>query len=154
MFEFFTPEQDASNPPVEIVFETDNPGLQQLYDKVTELGVTELVVPMWLPEEFELLELQVSPAPGGIRVHGEFTNDSNSVLITYRMTEETAAKFEKEDSSIELYDYADINHFIMDNDENLSVTWTVNGVECSILTDIDKDGVYNMIKSIYRRPLE
>lgn len=59
VFEFFTPEQDASNPPVEIVFETDNPGLQQLYDKVTELGVTELVVPMWLSEGFVLSEIRL-----------------------------------------------------------------------------------------------
>lgn len=154
VFEFFTPEQDASNPPVEIVFETDNPGLQQLHDKVTELGVTELVVPMWLPEGFVLADLKERPMPGGNSVHGKFENGSNAILITYRTTEETSAKFEKEDSAVELYDYADINHFMMNNDENLSVTWTVDGVECSILTDINREDVYNMIKSIYRRPLE
>lgn len=153
VFEFFTPEQDASNPPVEIVFETDNVGLQQLYDKVTELGVTEPIVPTWLPEGFVLSELQVSPAPGGTRVFGKFENDSDAILITYRLTEETTAKFEKEDSAVELYDYADVSHFIMDNHENLSVTWTVDGSECSILTDIDRENVYNIIKSIYRRAL-
>lgn len=154
VFEFFTPEQDASNPPVEIVFETDNPGLQQLHDKVTGLGITEPVVPMWLPEGFVLSALQEMPMPGGTKVHGEFKNGSDAVLITYRITEETAAKFEKEESAIEVFEAGDVSHFIMDNDENLSITWTVKGVECSILTDIDRDDVYNTIKSIYRRPLE
>ncbi len=154
VFEFFTPEQDASNPPVEIVFETDNSGLQQLYDKVTEFGVTQLVVPMWLPEGFELLDLKEIPMPGGCKVHGKFENGSDAILITYRMTEETAAKFEKEESAVEVFEAGDVSHFIMDNDGNLSVTWTVNGVECSILTDIDREDVYIMLKSIYRRTLE
>ena len=154
VFEFFTPEQDASNPPVEIVFETDNPDLQQLYDKVTELGVTELVVPMWLPVGFELSDLKVSPAPGGIKMHGKFENGNNTILITYRITEETSAKFEKEESAVEVFEAGDVSHFIMDNGENLSITWTVDGVECSILTNIDRDDVYSTIKSIYRRPLE
>lgn len=154
VFEFFTPEQDASNPPVEIVFETDNPGLQQLYDKVTELGVAESVVPMWLPEGFVLSELQVSPAPGGTRVHGKLENGSDAVLITYRISTDITTKFEKEDSAVEVYDYADVSHFVLENDDNLSATWTVDGVECSILTDISKDDLYNIIKSIYRGSLE
>ena len=154
VFEFFTPEQDASNPPVEIVFETDNPGLQQLYDKVTGLGVTESVVPMWLPEGFALSDLKDSPMPGGSKVFSKFENGSDAILITYRITEETSARFEKEDSAVEVYDYADVSHFILENDENTSVTWTIDGVECSILTDIDREDIYNIIKSIYRRSLK
>lgn len=153
VFEFFTPEQDASNPPVEVVFETDNPGLQQLYDKVTELGVTELVVPMWLPEEFELLELQVSPAPGGTRVHGEFKNGDNNFSITYRISADISVKFEKEETGIEVYEAGEANHFIMDNDEYLSVTWSVDGVECLLSTNIVKGDLYTIIKSIYRSEL-
>lgn len=153
VFEFFTPEQDASNPPVEIVFETDNPSLQQLYDKVTELGVTEPVVPMWLPEEFELLELQMSPAPGGTRVHGEFKNVSNSVLITYRISTDISPKVEKEETGVEVFEAGEISHFILDNDEYFSVTWSVDGVECLLNTNLAKVDLYTIIKSIYRSEL-
>ncbi len=152
LFEFIDP--DESYPNAASDFSTDNPGLQQLYDKVTELGVTELVVPMWLPVGFELSDLKVSPAPGGIKMHGKFENGNNTILITYRITEETSAKFEKEESAVEVFEAGDVSHFIMDNGENLSITWTVDGVECSILTNIDRDDVYSTIKSIYRRPLE
>lgn len=153
VFEFFTPEQDASNPPVEIVFETDNPGLQQLYNKVTELGVTELVVPMWLPAGFELLELQVSPAPGGTRVHGEFKNGDNDISITYRISADTSVKFEKAETGIEVFEAGQANHFIMDNTEYFSVTWSVDGVECLLNTNIAKEDLYTIIKSIYRSEL-
>ena len=154
VFEFFSPEQDASNPPVDIIFETDNPGLQQLYDKVTELGVTELVVPMWLPEGFVLLDLKDSPMPGGRKVHVEFENGSNSVLITYRISTDISPKVEKEETGVEVFEAGEISHFIMDNDNNLSIVWAVDGVECSILTNIAQEDVYKLIKSIYRSSLE
>lgn len=154
VFEFFTPEQDAVNPPVDIVFETDHPGLQQLYDKVNELGVTEPVVPMWLPEGFELTELKMAPAPSGNKIFGKFNDGSNDISITYRLSTDITTKFEKEDSFIEVYDYADVSHFVLENNEKLSVMWTVDGVECSILTDIEKDNAYKIIKSIYKRSLE
>ena len=104
VFEFFTPEQDASNPPVGIVFETDNPGLQQLYDKVTEQGVTELVVPMWLPEDLDLSELKELPMPGGIRIHGEFENGKDMILITYRISTDISPKVEKEEAGVEVFE--------------------------------------------------
>ena len=153
VFEFFTPEQDASNPPVEIVFETDNPGLQQLYDKVTELGATELVVPMWLPEGFVLSKLKEMPMAGGTRVLGKFENGSNAVLITYRVSTDIAGKIEKEETGIEVFETGEVSHFIVENNDNISVTWTVDGVECVINADISKEDIYTIIKSIYRSEL-
>ena len=153
VFEFFTPEQDASNPPVETVFKTDNPGLQQLHDKVTEHGVTELVVPMWLSERFVLSELKEMPMPGGIRIHGEFEHGNDMILITYRISTDTSPKLEKEEAGIEVFEAGEVNHFIMDNDGNLSVTWSVDGVECLLNTNIVKEELYTIIKSIYRSEL-
>lgn len=153
VFEFFTPEQDASNPPVEIVFETDNPGLQQLYEKVTALGVTEFVVPMWVPEDFTLSELKEMPMAGGIRVHGEFKNGSNSVLITYRISTDISPKVEKEATGVEVFEAGETSHFIMDNDEFFSVTWGVDGVECLLNTNLAREDLYTIIKSIYRSEL-
>jgi hypothetical protein len=153
VFEFFTPEQDAANPPVEIVFETDNPGLQQLYDKVTELGVTELVVPMWLPEGFVLAKMKETPAAGGTKVLGKFESGGNAVLITYRVSTNITGKVEKKETGVEVFEAGDVSHFIMDNDGNLSVTWTLDGVECILNANIPKEDIYSIIKSIYRSEL-
>jgi len=153
VFEFFTPDQDASNPPVEIVFETDNIGLQHLYDKVTELGVTELVVPMWLPEGFVLSEIKETPAASGTRVLGKFEHGSNTVLITYRISTDITGKLEKEKTGVEVFEAGDVSHFIVENDTGLSVTWTVDGVECILNANIPKEDVYTIIKSIYRSEL-
>jgi len=155
VFEFFTPEKDATNPPVEYLFETDNAGLQQLYDKVTGLGIVEPVVPMWLPDGFELFSLKETPLRNdGNKVIAVFMNDEKVVSVANRISRDITTKFEKEDTAVELFEAGDVSHFIMENGGNLSVTWTIDGVECSILADINKEDIYTMIKSIYRRPLE
>lgn len=153
VFEFFTPEQDATNPPVEVVFDTDNPGLQQLYDKVTELGVTELVVPMWLPEGFVLSDLKDSPMPNGSKVHGEFESGNDMILITYRISTDASLKVEKEETGVEVFEAGNVSHFIVDNDDNFSVTWMIDGVECVMNANASKENIYTIIKSIYRSEL-
>ncbi len=154
VFEFVDPDRSESYPNADSDFVTEHPGLQQLYSKVTQMGVTEPVVPMWLPDGFELTELKMSPAPGGDKVYARIGDGRQLITISYRISTSITARFEKEDSAVEVYDYADISHFILENDDNLSVMWTIDGVECSILTDIEKDNVYKIIKSIYRGSLE
>ena len=155
VFEFFTPNRDKKNPPVEYLFETDNNGLQQLYDEMTELGVIEPVVPMWLPKGFELLNIKVTPLlDDGNKVNAYFRCDDKIISITYRISRDIAMKFEKEETDVEVYDYADVSHFVMENGNNQSVTWIVDGVECLINANASRDDVYTIIKSIYRRPLE
>lgn len=153
VFEFFNREQDESNPPVDAVFETDNPGLQQLQDKITGLGVTEPVVPMWLPEGFVLTELDVLPIFNGNRLYGKVENGSKVIVFTYRISADIAVMFEKEDSAVEVYDYGGVSHFILDNGEMLSVTWRKEGVECLLNANIAKEELYAILKSIYRSEL-
>ena len=151
IFEFFTPEQDATKPSFEYVFKTDNPGLQQVYDKVTELGATEPVVPMWLPKGFELTELKSIRMSDGDKVYAFFRSNSRSIALSYRISVGIRAfEYEKEGSGVEAYEASEVCHFIMDNGENISVTWTVDGVECCITTDLEKEKVYKLIDSIYR----
>lgn len=153
IFEFFTPEQDASNPPVELVFNTDNPGLQQLYDKVTEHGVTESVVPTWLPEGFVLTELEEIPISGGNKLHVKLENGSKLILLTYLISADISTKVEKEESTFNLFEVDKVCHFIVDNGDSFSVTWTVDGAECLLNANIAKEDLYAIIKSIYRSDL-
>ena len=153
VFEFFTPEQEASNPPVDVIFETDNPGLQQLHDKVTELGVTETVVPMWLPEGFVLSDLKDSPIPGGTKVFCNFGSSSNDISIGYRISADISVKVEMKETGVEVFESGGIDHFIVENNDSLSVTWVAEGVECVINASIPKEDIYLIIKSIYRSEL-
>jgi len=155
IFEFADPEQTESHPAVDNSFKTDHPGLQQLYDKVTEQGVADPVVPMWLPEGFELVNLkETSMRDGGHKVSSTFKGDDKFVSITYRISNDIGMKVEKEETAVEVYDYAGVSHFVLENEGNLSITWTIDGVEGLINTNIAKEDVYTIIKSVYRRPLQ
>lgn len=154
VFEFFSPEQDATNPPVAYVFQTDNPGLQQVYDKVTELGAKEPVVPMWLPEGFELTEVKTVQMTDGNKIYAFFGANDKNITLSYRVSADIiASKYRKEKTGVETYESSEVCHFIMDNGENILVTWTVDGAECSVNTDIEKEEVYKLIDSIYRMEL-
>lgn len=151
IFEFIDPNESYPNATDDFI--TENPGLQQLYDKVTELGVTESVVPMWLPEGFALSDIKDSPMPGGTKVFCHFENSNNNISIAYRISADISAKVEKEETGIEVFEAGEVNHFIMDNDEYLSVTWSVDGVECLLNTNLAREDIYSIIISIYRSEL-
>ena len=154
VFEFFDPDMDGALPQLEQEFVTDNPGLQQLHDKLKELGVTEPVVPMWLPLECELRELKVTPMPDGSKVRALFMDGKATVSLSYWISAEATMQYEKENVAVEVFESAGMKHFIMENEGNLFVTWVISGAECAITANIEKEAVYKMIQSIYRRDLE
>lgn len=153
VFEFLNPDENKSYPNASSDFATDNPGLQQLYDKVTELGVTELVVPTWLPKGFELSDFTVSPILNGNKVHAEFAGLNDMILVTYRISADISAKVEKEETGVELFECNKVGHFIVENEGSISATWTVDGVECVINANVPKEDICTIIKSIYRSEL-
>lgn len=152
VFEFFDPERDATNPPVEYVFQTDNPGLQQLYDKVNELGVTEQVVPMWLPEGLELQELKETHTTERDKLWALFNNGDVTATMTYWITANKAPmQYEKEDETVEFFESDGTTYFIMENEGKIAVAWSISGVECLLNIDAEKEAVYEIIQSIHRR---
>lgn len=153
VFEFIDPDDEESKPKIDDGFSANNTGLQQLYDKLTELGVSKDVVPTWLPEGFVLTELKEPMFPDGTGAHGKFVNGNVAVLITYRIATDISPQVEKEDLGIEMVDIGGIAHFIVENEGNFSVTWTVEGVACLLNANVAKEELYAILKSIYRSEL-
>lgn len=153
IFEFIDPDNEESKPKIDGEFSANNPGLYQLHDKLAELGVTKTVVPTWLPEGFVLTELNELLLSGGTRVHGQFQDGSAVILLTYRITADLSPQVEKDDLGIEVFDVGGVAYFIVENESNFSVTWTVEGVECLLNANVAKEELHAIIKSIYRSEL-
>lgn len=152
IFEFVDPDRDDTKPQINDAFITDHPGLQQLHDKVTELGVTENIVPMWFPDGYSLIEVnEKTVRPSGTRVNASFVNQNKYISVTYRISADVDTQFEKEDGIATIFDFADVDHFVLTNDEYTSVMWRVSGVECMLNADLPEEELYNVIRSIYRR---
>lgn len=153
--EFFGPE-DNEHRYIEYEFSTDHPGLQQVYDTVVELGVTDPVVPMWLPEGYELVELEITENPAKTRVHSRFRSGDAPIVFCIDIYETDVSRmYQKTGSETSTYEYGGVKHFVFHNNTNKSVVWEQKNTECSISIDVQEDTLLEILKSIYtRRPIE
>ncbi len=133
----------------EFVLQTDHPGLQELYDTVTELGVTENVVPTWLPEGYETQTIEQVSSPNRITICGIFTNGTKDIQISISIrNEQTEREYQKDDATVEILEYAGIKTYVITNNERYCAMWQRNNVEATISVDAKED-LYKIIDSIY-----
>lgn len=137
------------------VFQTDNPDLQKLYDTVVEMGITEPVVPMWLPEGYVLKEKKVVQTPTKHKVYASFYYGENFFVLKIEAkgysdpytVESDMAEFEP----IELYGSS---YYFTSNDGATTVLWGNEGYLCSISTNADEDICYDILRSIQGKVVE
>jgi len=149
VFQFFSPGGPAYAAE-EYVFETDNPGLQEIYDEVVAMGITHPVVPMWIPEGFKLSELKKHQMVGDTSVFASFMKDQSYFFIA--LTEKSKSvsfQHEKNSIDIEVIEIAGTEHYIIQNNGEYIIAWVVDNIECSIITDCQEDEIHKFLYSIY-----
>lgn len=148
LFQFFRP---GSRPNIEeYVFKTNHPGLQEIHDAVTEAGITVPIVPSQLSDEFILEELKVSQLEEDISIHSRLASDQNKIIFTaITHSEQAVLQHEKKEENIVVWNIADIDHYVIFNNNTLIITWVTENIECSITTDCPEEDVYSLIYSIY-----
>ena len=131
-------------------FKTDHPGLQQVYDAVVELGVTEPVVPMWLPDNYELNEFVHLDSPMTKGIHVSFSNGNDEVIYKLNVYNgEPAHQYYKDDTHYESHEREGTTYYITQNNGWWGVVWTRKNIECSITLDCTEDTLWRILESIY-----
>lgn len=131
-------------------FATNNGGLQQVYDAVLELGITEPVVPMWLPEGYEITELTTNSSPVLTGLYTRFVNVQGEIV--YKVTiyhGEPAHQYYKDNTHYETYEREGATYNITRNNDRWVVVWTKENIECSMTIDCQEDTLQRILKSIY-----
>lgn len=149
VIEFFSPEV-SSGGQQEYVFQTDHPGLQQVYDAVTRMGVTEPVVPMWIPEGYSLVRCK------------EMSNEKKTTLmvvlqngekvINYNVavySESVLNQYQKDDTNVRVVEMGGIDHYIIRNYSMWVAIWTKENIECSISIECQEEEFFQILQSIY-----
>lgn len=150
-FGFFREEEEDIFYLEDYEFRTDNPGLQQVYDAVVEMGVTIPTVPMWLPEGYELAELTVEKTPVKQYVHARFLDDGSEFILQINMLNTEAQKvYFKNDVDIQKIEKGGMVHNLVRNMERWTVSWTKDNIECAFSIDCQESVLYEIIDSIYR----
>ena len=132
------------------VFRTENPGLQEVYDKVVELGVTSPVVPMWIPEGYELSECKVTETPSSDCLFARFL-DGNTQLV-YQLniySNNVTSKYYKDSADIRVEERDGIKHTIVCNEDLSVAIWTTENIECTIIIDCPEEILIRIIDAIY-----
>ncbi len=137
--------------PEEYVFKTENPGLQEIYDTVvSELGVTEPVVPQWLPEGYELFSVERLDTRSKISVHACFkSGDDEAILDFAQMKIDFSPEYDKTEMPVREYEVNGIAHNLVRNNNAWLVSWTRQNLKCSIYMDCQEEILREIVRSIY-----
>lgn len=149
VFELFTPHAREAVQE-EYVFQTKNPGLQQMYNKVVGMGISEPVVPMWLPDGYELVNYEQKTIPFSEYISYVFCDGSNEIILDVNIYSSTEAiQYQKDKSEVDLFEYQGTEFYIFHNLGERTVTWTKDNIVCCFTLDCQEDVFYKILKSIY-----
>lgn len=134
----------------EYVFRTDNPGLQQIYDAVVELGVTEPVVPMWMPGDYELSSIEIIDQSDNTHLVANLSYGGKPAIFQLSIySQNISSSYYKDDTSMETCEINGISYNIMQNKSEKVVVWTVDNIECFIGLDCQENELYQILESIH-----
>ena len=149
IFEFFDPKDTRRNP-VEYEFKTDHPGLQQVYDTVVEMGVTDPVVPMWIPEGFELVKREVEKTDKKTSLIFGFKAENQDLVIQIDVYDSKVPRtYHKDEFYVETFEKRGNEHTFLRNNERWMSIWSIDNGECFLTTNCQEDIFHQIITSIY-----
>ena len=147
ILEFINPAEKVKSSTV--TFQTENEGLQQLYDTALSCGVEDPLIPMWL-DEYELSECKVIETPSSKSITARFTNDNSaSVFRVDIYSEEEFHGFYGDDTYYESFENEGVKYEITRNGDRWVAVWKKDKVEYSITIDCQEDTLRRILASIY-----
>lgn len=148
--EFFGLKDDGARI-VEYEFKTDNTGLQLLYNAVVEMGVTDPVVPMWLPEGYELVESKAATSPRRMGTYARFSDGTSETVLEVNVhLDDFAHSYYKNEETYDTYERNGTTFYIIRNETMWVAIWTKDNIECSIYIDCQEDTLDEILRSIYK----
>ena len=148
ILEMLNPREHMSS--LDYHFETDNPGLQQVYDSVIELGITEPVVPMWLPNGYALTDIQSKHTPMLNGIWAWFHHGENEIVYKVNAySGEPAHQYYKDDVHFEEFEKNGIIFRVTQNNGSWAAVWTKDNIECFISMDCQEETLRRVLGSIF-----
>lgn len=137
------------------VFEK-TPG-DELRQMLAEYGITEAVVPTWMPEGFKIqgeVFVEELPAPQNVQLFALYSDGENSISISIvQYTDKVESTvYEKTGDNPTVYIAGGIEHHLFqcsDNFTSWAAVWSNENLECSINTTLTIADLEKVLDSIY-----
>lgn len=147
--EFFTSKDDEAR--IEKYnFQTENPGLQQVYDLAVEHGVTIPAIPMFLPGNHILDECKYIQSPAKDWIQARFIEGEETIILHISIYKSEASHSYFKDETETMQEEIEGRTFNIARNNNVWVAvWSEDNIECSIFIDCQEDTLFRVLKSIY-----
>lgn len=125
---------------------------QSLQEALDDYGVTEQLVPAWIPDGYVLEEVSVRTSPVNGKVEFRAVYEDGEALISVRYVKRStlaSGTYERDETEVEIYEKGGIQHYIFENLGRFVCAWYHGNIECSIALDTSREDLKKMIDSIY-----
>lgn len=145
----FSPGKEQA--PLEYEFRTEHPGLQKLHDTLVEYGYDGPAVPMWIPEAYdELSRFEVDNSSRCVTISSGFTSGSKELIISISIFDTVVPQgYYKNDPDAKELEIYGTTHYLLQNKENCTATWTEENIASCITLDCQEDVLQEILKTIY-----
>lgn len=122
-------------------------------DVLDAYGITQRIVPTWLPSGFSLSASEVVALESAGQNEFSFLYSNADLIIILSFTQHTnnlitSSEYQKDAGSVEEYQVDDIVYYLYTNVNQSCASWCIGNMECSINGDIPMDTLKEMINSI------
>ena len=149
-----TPDEDPSVLE-DFVYATDSDVLEKYGTFAALLDAyhvaPEIYAPSYMPEGFELIELDRVPWGPWMKFYALYRNEEGQTLSIHFLSYESTPYlvYEKADDSVQIIDIDDHSFHVFSNSNRETVTWITEHFECSAVGTISRDELIKIVESIY-----
>lgn len=119
---------------------------QEALDKA---NITPALVPTWMPDEYHESDIRITDTPKQRMFTAKYECGDNTIIIRIAdYLDGTPMQIEKSDSLIEIYESADIDYYVFDNEGYIQAVWINANYECFISGPLSISEIEKMIDSI------
>jgi hypothetical protein len=122
-----------------------------LQDALNHYGIHDTVVPQYIPDGFELLEIWVQEFPDfdALEFSAPYVKGTDNIVISFYYGDRAGKVYEKNDQPVEEYWVGNAEHYIFSNNNNIMAAWYTNSLECSISTTLPIEDLKKITDSVY-----
>ena len=130
------------------------PEFERLQAALEEEGITAPVCPSYIPEGFELVELDFDPADRlsgfSFNTYYERREDVFMFDVWQIYDNDSGPWFEKDDGPVETYRNAGVTHYIFTNLGQTVIAWAIGDLQCSVSGSLPREELRDVVDSIYQ----
>ena len=122
-----------------------------LEDAMEAFGVTAPIVPRWLPERFELVDVTAERKTSGILVYADYLSNGAVLQVRYKEVESIDfSSLEQENDNVEVYSSGGLKHYLLSDMGRQKAVWQNGELECQVTGDVTRQEIKKIIASIYK----